>query len=102
MHTLQVEFQQLKADYSNNRKEHDDIIHKMQTNLKKRTNKTNILCLDGKTYQINSDKVEDLYAIDGILSAEAPSQNMTNIGNDSRERMEQVNKYSSSNLYNKQ
>lgn len=50
MHTLKVEFQQLKADYSNNRKEHDDIIHKMQTNLKKRTNKTNILCLDGKTY----------------------------------------------------
>ena len=99
MKDLKHEFQQLKADYTKKAQDSNDIIRKMQDNLKKRTKESIITGLDGKNYQINSDNVEDLYAIDGTLSARDSSENMTNVGNVSREALQKNNKYSPSNPY---
>lgn len=100
MKNLKQEFQQLKADYTNNKVERMDIIRKMQENLKKRTNLSIITGLDGKEYQMNSDNVEDLYAIDGALSALESSERITDTGNVLRKNMGLGNKYGPSNPYN--
>lgn len=99
---LKQEFQQLKAEYSKNVSERNEIIRRMRENLKQRTSEIVIKGLDGKEHQIESNNVEDLYAIDGALIAQDSAEKITKGGEVMRDAMEQNNKYNPSNPYNEQ
>lgn len=93
------QFQDLKNKYTNNMNECKNLIVQMQKNLKKRTPNNTVKCLDGKEYQIDSNNVEELYAIDGALSAKESSETMTQVGNNICRQMERYNKYTPSHPY---
>lgn len=95
---LKEKFQQLKNEYTNNMNERENIIVKMQENLKQRTTNEIVKCLDENEYRTDSDNVEELYAIDGALSQQASADKMTRIGEEQRQHLKN-NKYTPDNPY---
>lgn len=101
---LKKQFDDYKAEFSSKEATDErkkDLIMSMQENLKRRCGKdcTAIACLDGKEHSLTSDNIEDLYAIDGVLSAEASKDEMTESANCARKDITNLNKYGPTNSY---
>lgn len=99
-----TQFAEYKAEYSNKsttRERQQELINLMQQDLKERNNTGQeiINCLDGKEHSINSNSVNDLYAIDGALRSNDSSQKMDAIANVKREVASNHNKYGPDNPY---
>lgn len=98
------QFGDLKCEYSQkdtNENRKKELISLMQQNLKGRTGEDSwiIKCIDGKEYSLNSNNVEDLYAIDGTLKNNASQQRLTEVADDTRKAQSDSNKYGSNNPY---
>lgn len=65
------EFDKLKQIYlQNTQKRKEVVLAEMRENLLDRGAERAHLCLDDKTHQVDSNNVEDLFAIDGALRFE--------------------------------
>lgn len=98
------QFDDFKAEYSC-RKTTDErkkaLIPLMQMNLKERCGKDSgtIVCDDGREHSLTSNNVEDLFAIDGALNAEASKNKLTETADISRKESFEQNKYGPDKTY---
>lgn len=97
MTKLKEEFENLKALYSKEPEKAVELKDSMRENLKKRTDKTEIVVLSGETCEIDSNNVEDLYKIDAALRDEKRIKNTPNIDMASRNKYTKGNPYPSKN-----
>lgn len=76
------------------------LLQLMKTNIKQRFGQEqDVITIDGQEYSINSDNVEDLYAIDGFLSYEESKNQMLAIGDRARQQAQDRNNYGPNNPY---
>lgn len=97
-------FEELKAEYSNletSEERKSILIELMQENLKKRIGggPTVMKCLDLMEHSVDSDNVEDLYAIDGYLRAKRSEEVMGVLSETARTEVLKKNKYGPNNPY---
>lgn len=97
MAQLENEFENLKALYSKEPENAEKLKELMHENLKKRTDKTEIVVLTGDTCEIDSNDVEDLYKIDAALRQENHKKNIPNIDMASRNKYTKDNPYTGKN-----
>lgn len=97
MTKLEEEFGNLRALYSKEPENAEKLKDSMRENLKKRTDKTEIVVLSGETCEIDSNNVEDLYKIDAALREEKRIKNTPNIDMASRNKYTKDNPYTGKN-----
>lgn len=96
---LEKKFEGLRGRYSQLNSVKLSLIISMQKNLKNRTDKKEIVCLDGNSYKLDSTNVEELVAIHTALKNKR-KQEMNNANNKAiRETMLKNNKYGPDNPY---
>lgn len=77
-----------------------ELIKLMQENLKKRIgNGPTVMILNSMEHSVDSDKVEDLYAIDGYLRAKRSEEVMGVLSETARTEALKKNKYGPNNPY---
>lgn len=101
---LQKQFEDLKAKYSIQGISDEDkrsLVVEMQNNLKERLGRENTSCfgLDRKEHHLDSENVEELYAIDGALRAQKKEIENLHKSAIFHESAIKQNKYSPSNPY---
>lgn len=101
---LQKQFNELKANYSMQGISDEDkrsLVVEMQNNLKGRLGQEISSCfgLDEKMHYLDSENVEDLYAIDGALRAQKKEFENLHKSAIFHESATKQNKYSPSNPY---
>ena len=104
---LKTQFNSFKVEYSNKDMKEERrkvLITLMQENLKKRCGKDGgfIECLDGKEHSLTSENVEDLYAIDGSLNADACKNELTEAADFARKDADERNQYGPTKTYPKE
>lgn len=97
MAQLENEFGDLKALYSKEPENAEKLKELMRENLKKRTDKTEIVVLSGETCEIDSNNVEDLKKIDAALREENRKKNIPNIDMAGRNKYTKDNPYTGKN-----
>lgn len=101
---MEKQFDEYKAELARrdtNKERKEKLIALMQENLKERCEHYNgsIVCLDGQEHSLDSENVEDLYAIDGFLRSDEKRTQQSVTGNIKRQQAQSVNKYGPDNPY---
>lgn len=100
---MNADFQNYKRVYAlettpETTKQH--LLQLMKINIKQRFGQEqDVITINGQEYSLNSDNVEELYAIDGFLSSEECRNQMSAMCNRARQEAQDRNIYGPNNPY---